>query len=277
MEPKLIDVHTHTQFAAYEDSDEVIKRALADKIWLINVGTQQDTSKAAVDLANKYEEGVYAAIGLHPIHTDRSYHDSKELGEGDSAKEFTSRGEAFNYSFYKHLAEDKKTLAIGECGLDYYRLSKETKAKQFKTFEDQIHLSVEVKKPLMIHCREAFYDLIDIIKAHKDALSDRPGIIHFFTGSKDDAKELSEMGFSFSFGGVTTFVRDYDELVKYVGIDRIVLETDAPYVTPIPFRGKRNEPAYVKYVAESIANILNLDVSAVSKKTTENARNIFNI
>lgn len=276
--PKLIDVHTHVQFAAYEDPNEVVERALKNDTWLINVGTQKDTSLAAVKLAEKYEEGVYAVIGLHPVHTDKSFHDAKELGDGEAAQSFTSRGEEFDYEYYEHLGKSKKVLAIGECGLDYYRLSPETKLKQFKAFESQIHLAHDLGKPLMIHCREAFQDLIYILSDHsKLLLQDRPGIIHFFAGTVADAKALMDLGFSFSFGGVTTFVRDYDEVIKYIGLDRIVLETDAPYVTPIPFRGKRNEPEYIKYVAEGIAKILDISADEVARKTTDNARRIFKI
>ena len=276
--PKLIDVHTHVQFAAYEKPVEVIDSALKGGVWLVNVGTQRDTSKSAVDMANRYDEGVYAAIGLHPIHTDKSFHDVKELGGGEAAKEFTSRGEDFDYSYYEKLGRDKKVVAIGECGLDYYRLSKDSKERQSKVFEEQIHLSHELQKPLMIHCREAFDDLIDLLFSHSKLLvNENPGIVHFFTGSKKDAERLMELGFSFSFGGVTTFTRDYDELVRYVGIQRIALETDAPYVAPAPFRGKRNEPAYVSYVADGIAKILGTDSEEVARKTTENARRIFKI
>src|SRR3990167_3929792 len=115
--PKLIDVHTHVQFAAYEDKDAVIWRALAEDIWMVNVGTQADTSRAAVALARRYEEGVYAAIGLHPIHTTESYHDEKELGVGGAAKVSTNRGERFDPDLYLELGQDPKVVAIGECGL----------------------------------------------------------------------------------------------------------------------------------------------------------------
>src|SRR3989304_3664835 len=131
MKPKLIDVHTHVQFAAYDsDMTEVIDRSLKSDTWLINVGTQQDTSAKAVEVANLYKEGVYATIGLHPIHTEKSYHDSQELGGGETAKDFTSRGEIFDYEFYKKLGADPKVLAIGECGLDYYRLEESSRDRK---------------------------------------------------------------------------------------------------------------------------------------------------
>lgn len=278
MKPKLIDVHTHVQFAAYDsDIAEVIDRSLKSGIWLVNVGTQQDTSSKAVEVANLYKEGVYATIGLHPIHTEKSYHDSKELGEGVAAKDFTSRGELFDYDFYKKLGGDPKVLAVGECGLDYYRLEEATRDKQLEVFEAQINLSFELRKPLMIHCRNAFRDLIDCIVKNKNKLNDSPGIIHFFSGTPEDAAELMDLGFYFSFGGVTTFTRDYDASIKKIGLDKIVLETDAPYVTPTPFRGKRNEPSYLVHTAGAIAKILELSSETVAEKTTANAKKILKI
>ena len=278
--PKLIDVHTHVQFAAYaDDMDAVIKRSLETGVWLVNVGTQKDTSAKAVEVAEKYKEGVYATIGLHPIHTEKSYHDVKELGGGEEAKEFTSRGEDFDYEYYKKLGGSAKVLAVGECGLDYYRLSEDTKKKQAEVFEAQISLAAELGKPLMIHCRHAFADLIDILKANeaKKLKADPPGITHFFTGTVEDVKALINLGFYFSFGGVTTFTRDYDEVLKAVTLERVLLETDAPYVTPAPFRGKRNEPSYVPHIAEAIAKVFGVLPDVVSEKTTENARKVLRI
>jgi TatD DNase family protein len=258
------------QFEAFRpDAKEVIKRALDLKVWLINVGTQKDTSEAAIKLAQEYPEGVYATVGLHPIHTSKSFHDSEELGNGDSAKEFTSRGEDFDYEFYKNLALDDKVVGVGECGLDYYRLEDDTKRKQAEIFEKQIALSSEIKKPLMIHCREAFNDLISILKTSK--LNRTPGVVHFFSGTTDNAKELMDLGFSFSFGGVTTFAREYEKLIKYIPLDKILLETDAPYVAPIPYRGKRNEPSYVIEVANKISRIKNIPVEEIAENTFQNA------
>lgn len=276
--PRLIDVHTHVHFAAYEkDMREVIDRSLGENIWMVNVGTQRDTSESAIKVSEEYDEGVYATVGLHPIHTSESYHDEKELGGGEAAKAFTSRGEAFDKDAYIKLASHEKVVAIGECGLDYYRLDEGTKEKQAEIFVEQIEVAKEVGKPLMIHCRNAFPDLIEILKDNKDKLKEKAGITHFFTGSAEDAKELKELGFYFSFGGVVTFARDYDDVIKEIGLERIVLETDAPYVSPEPFRGKRNEPANVKYVAEKIAEILRESPERVEIQTTKNARSILNI
>lgn len=277
MNSRFFDVHTHVQFAVFKiDSREVISRALGNNVWMINVGTQKDTSLAAINLAKNYDDGVYATVGLHPIHTEASFHDVKELGDGVVAQAFTSRGEEFDYEYYKNLSLDPKVVAIGECGLDYYRLTVDTKEKQKEILMRQIALAGEVKKPLMIHCREAFANLIGIFKENKAMLSPRnPGVIHFFSGTKEDAKKLLDLGFSFSFGGVLTFARDYDEVVKYTPLDRILLETDAPYVAPVPYRGKRNEPSYVIEVAKKISELKGVNFNKVASETTKNAERIF--
>ena len=273
--PRLIDAHTHIQFAAYKDDrDEVIKRSLDAGIWLVNVGTQKDTSLEAIKLAEKYSEGVYATVGLHPVHTDKSFHDEAELGADQT---FTSRGEIFDDETYKKLAEHPKVVAIGECGLDYYRLEIDSKNKQKEAFIKQIELATEVKKPLMIHCRKAFDDLIDILKDNNPKLQTIPGIIHFFSGDIVHATRLLDMGFYFTFGGVITFVHDYDKVVKLIPLDKILLETDAPYVTPVPYRGQHNEPSYVLEVAKKIGEIKGIDFEEISHHTVENARTIFGI
>jgi len=278
--PKLIDAHTHVQFAAFkDDADAVIGRAFDQGVWMINVGTQRDTSEKAISLAGKYPEGVYATVGLHPIHTEQSFHDAKELGDSSEAKGFTSRGEEFDFEFYKKLAMHPKVVGIGECGLDYYRIkNQESRIKQENVFRQQIELAKEARKPLMIHCRSAFGDLIKILNSCfliRDSQS--PGAVHFFSGTKNDTKKLLDLGFSFSFGGVITFTRDYDELIRYIPFDRMLLETDAPYVTPVPYRGKRNEPAYVVEVAKKIAELKNIGFEEVAATTFQNVCNIFKI
>ena len=151
MDAKYFDVHSHVNFKAYdEDRDEVIARALDAGVHMMNVGTQQDTSKDAVELAEKYD-GLYAAIALHPIHTSASYHDTKELGE--EGKAFTSRGEEFDPEFYERLAIHPKVKAIGECGLDYYRLDENTAKVQKEVFIKHIEVANKVNKPLMLHIR----------------------------------------------------------------------------------------------------------------------------
>ena len=310
--PKLFDVHTHTQFAAFnEDREAVIQCSLDAGVWLINVGTQKDTSAKAVEIAHKYPKGVWATIGLHPIHTESSYHDSQELGgdatgftpldpksfvlqngdevdalskpeKGQDIKDvgltgFTSKEEDFDYGYYLQLAQDPRVVAIGECGFDFYRLSPQTKRKQKKVFMKHIELAYVVKKPLMIHCRNAFEYLLKVLDSQKGILNSPPGVIHFFSGSKSDAEKLMDLGFSFSFGGVITFTSDYDEVIKYIPMERILLETDAPYVSPVPYRGKRNEPEYIAETARRLAEIKGLPVEEAAQIITQNALKVFKI
>src|SRR6185312_13001492 len=183
------------------------------------VGTQFDTSKSAVELARQYGN-VWATIGLHPIHTSKSYHDEKELGEG--GKEFTSRGEQFDISAYEELGADPKVIAIGECGLDYFRVDESTKDVQIKNFVAQIEVANKLGKPLMLHIRNAYEDAIEIIRAHAKVKGD----VHFFAGNWDIAKKFLDMGFTLSFTGVVTFTHDYDDVVKNAPLDMLLSETD---------------------------------------------------
>ncbi|MFZ3011682.1 MAG: TatD family hydrolase [Minisyncoccia bacterium] len=280
MTPKYIDIHSHVNFTAFDtDRDEVIDRALSDDTWVINVGTQIDTSKSAVILANKYKEGVYAVIGLHPIHTGASYHDEKELGEGN--KEFTSRGEIFDKDAYRELLRDPKVVAIGECGLDYYRCDEESITKQKQAFMAQVELADEFGKPLMLHIRNnpkdkklnAYSDVLDLLKKFPNIKGD----VHFFAGTWEDAKKFLDIGFTLSFTGVVTFTKDYDEVIRNTPLDRIMSETDAPYVAPVPHRGKRNEPVYVKETVKKIAEIKNLPEAEVAEALIANAKRLFKI
>ncbi len=289
--PFLFDSHTHLQFSAFDkDREKVIKRALDSNIWIVNAGSQKDTSKKAVELANKYSEGVYAAVGLHPIHTNSIHLDPQEIGGGNG---FNSRSENFDYEFYKKIALNEKVVAIGECGLDYYRSAqiKNLKIKnknddlrfenlkeiQKNTFVQQIKLAKELNKPLMIHCREAFDDVIQILSSNSQLLNTPPGIIHFFTGTIEDARTLLEMGFYFTFGGLITYNRQFDEIIKFIPLEKILLETDAPYVAPEPHKGKRNEPIYIQETAKELAKIKNISLEKISEQTTQNAFKIFDI
>jgi TatD DNase family protein len=291
-ESHFFDAHTHVQFSGFADDREaVIRRALDADVRMVNVGTQKDTSRAGVELAHAQPEGMmYAAIGLHPVHTGRSFHDAQELGApevGAAAKGFTSRGEVFDVEYYRALALDPATVAIGECGLDYFHFDEGEPraaqvARQKDAFTAQIALAKEVKKPLMIHCRDAFVDVIEMVRLHAHELS--PGVVHFFTGTPDDARTLLELGFSFTFGGAITFPPrkgmtqgSYDEVIKLIPVDRIMSETDAPYVAPAPFRGKRNEPAYVVHAVARLAELKGVSPEEMKAQIWANAQRIFGI
>ena len=275
MEPKYFDVHSHVQFKAYdEDRDETITRALSEGVHMMNVGTQKDTSKAAIDLAEKYD-GLYAAVALHPIHTSASHHDEKELGE--EGKAFTSRGEEFDSVYYEELARHPKVKPIGECGLDYYRLDEETATRQKDVFIKHIEVANKVGKPLMLHIRSgsgrsAYKDAADILREHSKVKGD----VHFFAGSWEEAQLFLELGFTLSFTGVLTFTKDYDEVVRNTPLDMILAETDCPYITPTPFRGKRNEPMHVREIYKAIARIKGEDEEKVRLQINANAQRVFN-
>lgn len=280
MNPKYIDIHSHVNFKAFdEDREIVLKRALDNDTWIINVGTQIDTSKKAVEIAHQYPEGVYAIIGLHPIHTGASFHDEKELGEGGA--EFTSRGEIFDKEKYLELLRDPKVVGVGECGLDYYRCDTESIEKQKKAFIEQIEIANEVEKPLMLHIRNnpehkelnAYTDAISILKQYAKVKGD----VHFFAGNLDDAKAFVDFGFTLSFTGVITFAKNYEEVIKATPLGMIMSETDAPYVSPVPYRGKRNEPYYVSEVVKKIAEIKGLPEQEVAKALILNAKRVFGI
>lgn len=292
---KFIDCHTHTQFAAFAfDYKEVIERALEKRIGIINVGTQKNTSLRAVELAYEFkEQPVYAAVGLHPIHTHKTFYDSNELGNIFSSKDSKaennfSAAEEFDYNYYKNLAKNDKVLAIGECGLDYYHLAyldediEKSKEKQKEVFLEQIKLAYEIKKPLMIHCRNAFGDLIEILFSSKSLLLSPPGVIHFFSGTIEESKKLLDLGFYFTFGGAITFPfkkgkLNYEEIIKFLPLDRILTETDAPYVSPASCRGKRNEPANVIEVTQKIADIKKISIEKASVQIIENAALVFGL
>lgn len=273
---KYIDVHTHLNLAAFKDDwREAIVRAHEAGVAMINVGTQADTALRAVEIAREYETGVYAVVGLHPVHTAKSYHDPKEFT--DVEKGFTSRGEEFDAVNYLDLAKDPKVVAIGECGLDYFRTEPETEALQKKAFIEQIEMANEVGKPLMLHIRSgeknAYTDAHEILKSHAKVL----GNVHFFAGSYEDAKPFWEMGYTTSFTGVVTFARDYDEVIKAAPKEMLHAETDAPYVTPAPHRGKRNEPFYVIEVVKKLAEIRGESVELFSEQLLRNACAMYTI
>ncbi len=277
---KYIDIHSHVNFNAFDaDRDEVMKRALDNNTIVINVGTQIDTSRKAVEMISEYPEHVYAIVGLHPIHTGASYHDTKELGEG--GKEFTSRGEVFDRDAYRELLKHPKVLGIGECGLDYYRMDDESIDKQKAALIAQIELANEVNKPIMLHIRNnpkdksknAYFDALEILKQHAKVKGD----VHFFAGGIPEAQAFLDFGFTLSFTGVITFTTDYDEVIKFIPLDSIMTETDCPYVTPAPHRGKRNEPVHVREVVKKIALLKNIPEEEAAAVILANAKRVFTL
>lgn len=269
IKPKLIDTHCHLHFNAFDkDRNVLIDKLLADDIWVINVGIDVNSSKEAVALANSYQEGLYAAVGIHPfgaIVTNEP-----------------------NWNFLKELVLNKKTLAVGECGLDYFRINnKELKINQKEVFLKQIELAKEINKPLIIHCRatkgtfDAYYECLEILKKYylPLAIGNLPnnGVVHFYQGDLDIAEKFIELGFFIAFSGIITYSEQFNDLIKLLPLDRILAETDSPFAAPVPHRGRRNEPSYIIEVVKKIATVKNFDIKGIAGLLTENSRKLFNI
>jgi len=284
----IIDTHSHLNFKVYEnDLNEVIKRTLENNVWMINVGTKYETSKQAVELAEKYNEGVYAAIGMHPIHINPVKNFKISNGVKTDSWEGDMEKEEFEKAKYFELAKSNKVVAIGEIGLDYYYKPKtKTRLEQFKekqkeVFVQQLDLAEELNLPVIIHCRMAHQDLINILK-QKNQIK---GAIHCFTGTLDEAQEYIKLGFYIGINGII-FKYNIDETIKKISLDRILVETDCPYLTPLPAVALakagpegyvRNEPIFIKHVIQKIADLRSASFQEVADKTTENAKRLFNI
>jgi TatD DNase family protein len=272
MDPKYFDIHSHLNFSAFnEDREEVIKKMRDEKVWTICVGTDLITSKEVVELAEKHDE-IFATVGLHP-------NDNKELFfiEGD----------------YKELVKNKKIVAVGECGLDYFRIGGDAvpagrqesdKKRQKENFERQIQFALAHDLPLMNHFRpsahtmDAYHESFDILNSYfKTYGSKLRGNSHFFAGDLEVAKKFLNTGFTLSFAGHITFTDSYNEVVKYSPLDMIHAETDSPFAAPVPHRGKRNEPLYVKEIVKRISEIKNKDLDTVKSTLVENALKTFDI
>lgn len=257
--PEYFDIHSHLNFPQYEtDRDAVIAEMKEKGIATITVGTDFDLSQSAVALADAHEN-IYACIGVHPA--------------DDASKTFGPE--------FEELVKHPKVVAIGECGLDYFRLEGDSiaeKKRQKALFEEQIHFAVKHDKLLMIHCRDAYEDATNMLESFKKEYGDKLwGNAHFFAGGVEIGKRLVDIDFSLSFTGVITFTHDYDEVIRQTPLDMIMSETDAPYVAPVPYRGKRNSPVYVSEVVKKLAEIKGESLDVVKKAMVENAVKRFHI
>ena len=252
----LADSHAHIDDERFDaDREEVVARALAAGVSLIvNIGADMASSARSVALAETYP-GIYAAVGMHP-------HDSQDMQETD-------------YLQLERWTTHPKVVAIGEIGLDYhYDLS--PRPVQKEVFLRQLDLARKTGKPFIIHEREAHADMLDIIRHAASGLN---GVFHCFSGSVETAREYLKMGFYISVAGPVTFSKSLKtkEVAKAIPLDRLLVETDSPYLTPQPFRGKRNESAHVRLVAEEIANLRDISLAELAEATTANVRRLFNI
>jgi TatD DNase family protein len=274
----IIDTHSHVNTHAFkEDRDEVIKKTLAEGVWMINVGTKYHTSHAAVEIAGQYQEGVFAAVGLHPMYAASEFikikHDPDE-------EEFLIIENTFDKEKYKRLAlsDSRRVVAIGEIGLDYYYKPKTTeklaqfKEKQKQIFTEQLDLAKELNLPVILHCRMAHDDVIEILQARHESR----GVIHCFTGTLEQAKKYVALGFYLGINGII-FKFNIDDVIKEIPLEKLVVETDCPYLTPPMAPEKRNQPLFIKYTMQKIADVKNISFDQVCEVTTANAKKLFGI
>ncbi len=264
----LIDTHSHLNFNSFkDDAHKVIERCLAEDVWMINVGSNLITSRKAVELAQAYEKGIYASVGLHPMNLNTGLVKVRPEADDFLEKEFV-------YNEYEELARNPKVVAIGETGLDYWTKPKskakqaEFKQKQKDLFLDQLKLAEELDLPLIIHCRMAFDDLLEVLGGNIFK-----GVIHCFTGTWEQAEKLMALGFHIGFNGII-FKLDLDGVIKKIPLERILIETDCPYLTP-PMEEGRNEPLFIKHVVQKIAEVRGESFAEVAEASTKNTQKLF--
>jgi TatD DNase family protein len=253
----LIDSHSHLEMPAFKgDLEQVIQRAKASGVeYIFTVGTEKKDWGRALEIAHS-NSSVYAILGVHP-------HNAKEIDEE-------------TYSTLRKLCQDEKVRAYGEIGLDFYR-NLSPRDVQLKRFREQIVLAKELRLPIVVHDREAHEETLEVLKSGR--AEECGGIIHCFSGDYEMAKECIEMGFYISIPGTITFKNTaaFQQIVKHLPLESLLIETDAPFLAPVPFRGKRNEPSYVRYTAQKVAEIKKVSFEKVGEVTTENALRVYSL
>ncbi len=290
-----IDTHAHLNFAAFvKDREKIAKKCLRQNVWLINVGTNFFTSKLAVEFAQKFAKGIYAAVGLHPINL--GIDDSRKVSEEEILRKESPFEKEFDYQKYKNLAigkkldsfgikklaKNKRVVAIGETGLDYfYKPKSKVKLKGFKLnqellFLEHIKLAKELDLPLIIHCRMAHQDILNILHQQEGIFHEKfKGVIHCFTGNVGQLRDYLHLGFHIGFNGII-FKLNLKDVIKKTPLDKLVLETDCPFF-PMSSRKKRGEPLDVKAVAKEVADIKKIGLRELSETTSENAKKLFDL
>ena len=245
----LIDTHAHLNFKAFDkDRDEVIKRCIDNDVWVINASSNYDTSKLAIELCEKNRQSFFASVGLHPIH----------VGEED-----------FDVEKYRELAKRAGVVAIGETGLDYMKGDKD---KQPAVFLQHLALVKELTLPVILHCRKAHDEMIEILQGESGVR----GVVHCFTGRWQQAQAYLSRGLYLGFNGII-FKFDVNDVIKKMPLNRILIETDCPYLSPPKAQVERNEPIYVSYVVERIAELRGESFEKIAKVTTQNAKELFRL
>jgi len=252
----MIDTHCHLDFKDYDDDrEEVINSAIEGGVEkMINIGIDNKTSIAGLELAEKYDT-IYAAIGYHP----------------HSAREFDRKIQ----DSLERMSQHPKAIAIGEIGLDYYR-NYSPREDQINAFRRQIRMAADVQLPIVVHIREAMEEALKILKEEK--VHETSGLLHCFPGTFEDSQRAADMNLMVAFGGILTFKNARALAVaEKVPLKQIVMETDAPFLAPVPFRGKRNTPLYIQYAYRKLAEAKNIDIDQLEKKIDKNAINLFNL
>lgn len=280
-----IDTHCHLNFKDYKDeSFSIAQKTLDEGVFMIVVGSEFKTSQRVLDLVNNFPRGVYGAIGLHPIHTQ----DFLVKNDNENGKyEFRAQAEDFQEDKYQALVDSSsKIVAIGEIGLDYYHIKAKNEAeeeiiknRQKEIFIKQLEFAKKNNLPVIIHCREAHDDLYKILAnfRSKNDFSADWGVIHCFSGNLEQAQKYFDLGLKISFTGLITFISSWDDLIRRAPLNKIMIETDSPYLSPAPFRGQRNEPLRVKEVAKKIAELRDQELSEIEKELWQNSLNFFKI
>lgn len=319
-----IDTHAHLIFNDFEKNrDQIIDQCLKNNTWMINVGTDYQTSKKAVEIAENYSQGVYAAIGFHPTcysacwptyhsnvrcPSDRWSSEDRRISRFRSFPRWTldigirmtkekmlemtnwsekshpsikQQNQNFDYQKFKNLAQSKKVIAIGEIGLDYYRITNDEsriKNLQKEIFEKQLELAKELNLPVILHCRKAHNEILRLLAQNdkKKKINNINGVIHCFTGTSKQLQEYLELGFYIGFNGII-FKLNLDEIIKKTPLEKILIETDCPFLTPPNFSEKRNNPLSLKYIVEKIAQIKKVETRHCLISTFQNTKKLFNL
>ncbi len=286
---QLIDTHAHINFKPYSDDwKDVVQRAHDSGVRLVNVGTNLETSRRAVEIAEEVGDGMVAAIGIHPIHLAKSI--TEDATFGGEKYSFTTKSESFDKREFFELAQSKKVVAVGESGLDFFHLNDfkadnmttdEYIALQKETLYEIMGFAREIGKPHIFHCRDAYDEFVELVEEFNDnsdggsgSGGEVKGVVHCFTGTQEQAEKILDIGLYIGFTGIVTFpnAKDLQAIVKSIPLDRILIETDSPYLAPQAVRGQRNEPMHVIHVAEQIAALKGISVEEVAEQTTKNAR-----
>jgi TatD DNase family protein len=278
MKLNYIDIHSHLNLSPLlENKDQIINTLRENGVGTITVGTDYATSKLAVEMALENPDILWATVGMHP----------NDLPTGQAG----NKDETFDYEKYLELAKNEKVVAIGECGLDYFRLEvesdrlQEEKQRQKELFIKHIEIAIETGKSLMIHARpaknsmDAYEDVLDILETYNLQPKTRNLSVnfHFFVGDLEIAKKIVKNGWTMSFDGPITFTHDYDEVIKSIPIENIMAETDAPFATPVPYRGQTNYPQYVEFIYKKIAEIEEVSIDECKVQILNNVKRVFGL